>query len=332
MAVFEGADPEFGEAFRAYRNYFEDLARYIQDLHGYSDRGWPRSSLVDGVHDHVLAHPGVKSLNRRKLSGAEEAALEHHLRKSWSDLRRMARELDDPDHYDDEANAWLPAQAYYAIYNAVLAVMTAGGRPGAARPRRGAESHRKPCEHGAAAGAVACVLHGVPSDRIGTRVRDPGGAVHVLSLPDHEGSEARLAMLLRTTRERELERRFADLRRKNIKPGQTRSNLSKKQKEAAGSSMGPTTLFDVFWRIRRKANYDDADTFVLGAESEFNARGFGQSLILVTDATVASLEAVVAAYVGPGLVHRALGGRMKQWGDRGSGLAEHAESWAQRAA
>ena len=52
----------------------------------------------------------------------------------------------------------------------------------------------------------------------------------------------------------------------------------------------------------------------------------------MTDATVASLEAVVAAYVGPGLVHRALGGRMKQWGDRGSGLAEHAESWAQRAA
>ena len=52
--------------------------------------------------------------------------------------------------------------------------------------------------------------------------------------------------------------------------------------------MGPTTLFDVFWRIRRKANYDDADTFVLGAESEFDARGFGQSLILVTDATVAS--------------------------------------------
>ena len=130
MAVFEGADPEFGEAFRAYRNYFEDLARYIQDLHGYSDRGWPRSSLVDGVHDHVLAHPGVKSLNRRKLSGAEEAdRFEHHLRKSWSDLRRSRGSWTIPTTTTTRRTPGSPAQAYYAIYNAVLAVMTAGGRP-----------------------------------------------------------------------------------------------------------------------------------------------------------------------------------------------------------
>ena len=266
-------------------------------------------------------------------SASETTVLEHHLRKSWSDLRRMARELDDPGHYDDEANAWLPAQAYYAIYNAIQAVMAAaGGQP--------------PRDHAAALKAIGSRVRGtglLPAPwhafctgcpQTGTEVVSgiQGGAVHVLSHPDPDGSEARLAMLLGTTRMRELERRFADLRRKKIKPGQTRSNLSKKQKEAAGSSMGPTTLFDVFWRIRRKANYGDADTFVLGAESEFDARGFGESLILVTDATVASLEAVVAAHMGPEVGSRAIGGRMKQWGDRGSSLAQHAESWALRAA
>ncbi len=54
------------------------------------------------------------------------------------------------------------------------------------------------------------------------------------------------------------------------------------------------------WWTRKKANYEDADTFVLGACRELDARRFAQALVIVTDATVAALEAPAAAYAGAG--------------------------------
>ena len=54
--------------------------------------------------------------------------------------------------------------------------------------------------------------------------------------------------------------------------------------------------------MRKKANYEDADTFVLGAAGELDARRLGQALIIVADATVAALEALTSAYVGPTLL------------------------------
>lgn len=101
---------------------------------------------------------------------------------------------------------------------------------------------------------------------------------------------------------KELERRFTIERAKPPAPGRTRRNLSRSAKEQVATTMVPTTLFDVFWRIRKKASYDDADAFVLGAAGELDARRLGEALVIVTDATVAALEAVMAAYVGPGIM------------------------------
>ena len=275
MAVFEGADPEFGEAFRAYRNYFEDLARYIQDLHGYSDRGWPRSSLVDGVHDHVLAHPGVKSLNRRKLSGAEEAALGDHLRSMRVIGRRMSAGVGRSRPLRRRGERLAPSPGVLRHLQRRLGGDDSGRAPRCrATHAAGAESHRKPCEHGAAAGAVACVLHGVPSDRIGTRGLGIQGArstccpFPTTKVP-RQGwpcSCAPLGSASWSVGSQTCGGRTSSLAR----PGATSRRSRRRQ---PGAPWGRRLSSDVFWRIRRKANYDDADTFVLGAESEFNARG-----------------------------------------------------------
>ena len=37
--------------------------------------------------------------------------------------------------------------------------------------------------------------------------------------------------------------------------------------------MAPATLFDVLWRIRKKANYEDTDTFVLGLATRLRRGG-----------------------------------------------------------
>jgi hypothetical protein len=124
----------------------------------------------------------------------------------------------------------------------------------------------------------------------------------VLSNPDPDSAVDRLAMFLRTTRSKELERRFSEDRRKNVAPGRQRRNLSTHDKEAIAARLAPTTVFDLFWRLRMKANYDDADTFVLGAGGVADARAFADSLAIVADASVAALESVVVAYLGPDLV------------------------------
>ena len=129
-----------------------------------------------------------------------------------------------------------------------------------------------------------------------------GDSVHVLSSPDPWTSDDRLAMFLRTTRRKELDRRFAQERQRKVKPGRTRRNLSTADKERFAKSMAPTTLFDVLWRVRKKANYEDADTFVLGAGDELEARRLAQALVILTDGTIAALEALAAAYVGPRLL------------------------------
>lgn len=192
-------------------------------------------------------------------------------------------------------------QSYYAVYWAVIAYAVASG-------------NHVPRDHRAALNfAARQVIRGVlPYPWCASCTGGPETAaitfagfpvtinpVHVLSSPDPWTTEDRLAMFLRTTRQKELARRFTDERQKKCAPGRSRRNLPKAEKIRLATAMGPTTMFDILWRLRKKANYDDADVFVLGAASELDARRLGAGLALVTDATVAAMEALIAAYVGP---------------------------------
>lgn len=288
-------DPEFAETFRAYRNYVEDLAGCIGGQFGVA------TSLVCGVHDAVLSHPPVARVSRRPLSDERRQATKAALQKTWGWLHRMSAEIEDPYPLDEEANAWLPVMSYYAVFHALLAYAAASGQ---AVPRDHTATRRlaaKEVKRGVfpypwSAWCEGCPQTGKVSFGGGLLPDEP---VHVLSNPDPATSEARLAMFLRTTRQKELEQRFAEERHKKITPGRSRRNLSKQVKEHLATSMAPTTVFNLFWRMRVKANYEDADVFVLGAEHELDARRFGAGLVIVTDTTVAALEALIAAYVGP---------------------------------
>ena len=287
------SDPEFAETFRAYANYFEDMAEAIRRRYG-------TENPVPGVSAAVHALPAVTKIQRRSLSVREQYALEVALRKSWGTLRRLDREVSDEEAYDEEVNAWIPIQAYYATYHAILAAAVASGQT-------------TPSNHAAALNqAGALVARGVlpaPWDAFCTGCPQTGtvqfkylnptsDGVHVLSSPSTGSSDNRLAMFLRTTREKELDQRFSQERTRNLAPGRTRRNLSREHKEKIADTMAPTTAFDLFWRIRKKANYEDADAFVLGATSEQEARKFGESLVRVVDATVSVLEVLMGAYVG----------------------------------
>ncbi len=320
-------DPEFVGPFKAYLNYFEDLAGVVSGRYGFAE------TLVDGVYAALASHPPLARLQRRQPTPAQVEALERALRKAWGSLRRAQREVDDPASFDEEANAWLPVQCYYAVYHLVLAMAVATGQEpprthAAALKLVGKEVRRGLLPYPWSAWCEGCPQTG--DHRFGGV--DPSGEVHVLSRPDPDTAEARLAMFLRTTRRKELDRQFDDERGKKVPAGRSRRNLTRATKRQMGDRMAPTTLFDVFWRLRKKASYDDADVFVLGAASELDARRFGSALLIVTDSTLAALEAVVAASVGPDLVARLATGYAHRTDSAPQGVMGcRAASWSKRA-
>lgn len=320
-------DPEYAEPFRSYLNYFEDLAGTIGGRYGFAE------SLASGVHNAVAANPPTRRIQRRAPTVSRSDDIEKAFRKSWGTLGRLDREVEDPEFFDEEANAWIPAQAYYAVFHAILGFAAASAQP---VPRDHASALRlagKEVVRGALPAPWDAWCDGCPhtgSHRFGGLVPSED-AVHVLSLPDPWTSDDRLAMFLRTTRGKELDRRFHQERQRNVKPGRTRRNLHKEDKESIARKMPPTTLFDILWRIRKKANYEDADTFVLGAGDEVDARRLAQALVIVTDGTVAALEGLAAAYVGPTLLARAAQAYAeKKRSDPESAVGRRASSWRQR--
>jgi hypothetical protein len=154
-------------------------------------------------------------------------------------------------------------------------------------------------------------------------------SIHVLSRPTPDTFQDRLALVLRMTRDRDLRRSFDGLRHRNVSPGRTRRNLTRAEKERHAQTFAPTTLFDFLYRLRLTASYGEADAFVLGSRDEADARHFALSIAVVCNATVAALEALIAAYAGPDVLAEAA----ERYSERtNSSLVRHrAEAWRRRA-
>jgi hypothetical protein len=138
--------------------------------------------------------------------------------------------------------------------------------------------------------------------------------------PDPGTSQGRYAMFLRTTRQKELERRFALERRRRVRPGRTRAVLPRAEKQRIAETVVPTTLFDALWRMRVRAA---EGVFVVATEAA--GRSFGDAMVIVADATCAALEGVMGAYVGPALLAEVAESHVRKTGDEH--VAHRAEAW-----
>lgn len=323
------SDAERARSFAGYVNYLEDLAGSIGGAYGLAD------SVAAGVHEAVLTRPAVARISRCPADADGAAALEEALARSWSQLFRAHSEVDETERFDLEANALLPTMALYGVVNAIEALAVA-------------TRHWPPRDHAAALELIRPVVatgvfpypwgatcSGCP--QTGTQTFDGVGhaprTVDVHSDADPSSSSDRLAMFLRTTRAQELELRYAELRREPPPPGKKRRNVPRAEKEAIAETVVPTTFFDILWRIRRESLTDGVDRFVAGAPDEVEARRFAEALVIVTDATVAAIEAVIAATVGATLLadmteellHRS---GIPPW----SRIGRHAAAWRARTA
>jgi hypothetical protein len=120
-------------------------------------------------------------------------------------------------------------------------------------------------------------------------------------------------MLLCTTRDRQIEERKAAWRKAAGKKKVPTAEAGKICK-----SLPATTLFSVLWRLRKRSDYADADAFLEGITSVYDAEQYHKGVVRFVHGTLAIFETVLVAYVGPDLYKRAAERFLSQAPERGA--------------
>lgn len=280
--------PTAEASFLAYLHYVEDLAGVIAGAYG---------TGVEGVRETMALHPPVRALVGRTPTPAQLRDINAHSADAWQRLAVIDNAVAAGDR---QANAVIPLLADEAVVAAGRAVAVA---------LQASDVETREDVLGLLADAAADELFPYPwsalcagCPQLGATVYGggllPGDAVSVFQAPRADTSDARVAMLLRTTRQRILEREFAIARRTDVRPGRSRRNLSHERKEHIAARVPPTTVFDVFDRVRRRVEADDGTAFVDAPFDDAEALRLGEALAFVTDASVAAVEALTATIVG----------------------------------
>lgn len=277
-------------SFQVLKNYVCAVMHCVEQSHGSAD---PHSILAV-----QRALPAYRRIRRRELGDRD--ALRQALILSWaSRLQLGLASWVDQEEVIAYSNAWSPVHAYYSVYGAVRAWSIAQGQPlndhaAALRTISEAAANRGTLP---SPWSVACV--GSPHvDRPVGFVGAPGGVtfdteVQLLGAADPAMAWARYLKLLETTRKHALTPRYKEWCRQN-----GRKNTYAREKIAVASKLVPTTVFDVFWRLRVRANYRDAESFVMVTGLPEWHREFHDALVCLTDLTTLLVENLVIQQVG----------------------------------
>lgn len=254
------------------------------------------------------------------------------LNRAWGTELILATTIDLASTSDvvGLANSWGSVQAYYAIYGAVQAVLVAEGHP---RPDNHQTTQRSFVDLWITR-RIDLPPWSFASAAVGARLADADGfvggpnrklnlAVHPWSAWAAESAWDISALALRGTRRRQSdeqrdaarERKRAQ-RRKDFKAKQEERNsagkrqlqqpkwwdstpqLTKQEKADLDSRLRPTTVLDHLFRLRIRANYEDALMFSQGPESEWDAQLWAANLVALTSASLLVHELRLAHLLG----------------------------------
>lgn len=164
------------------------------------------------------------------------------------------------------ANLWLPVQAYYTVHAMGIAVMAALGQsvPKEHRGFRAAFSRtivpKLPFPF-----AALCGGGPRPQDFTFSGLdTSPGDVASQSNLANPRYSQGHhfVGKSLSTTREKALEEVFDKARKKNVKPNRSRRNLKSEEGQRLAQNLQATSIVDLLYRMRVRANYDDPDMYL----------------------------------------------------------------------
>jgi hypothetical protein len=276
--AFLDADTDEAKTFTTYLGYWISLAEHIEQLYG--------------DPPFMALHAELRSRGLARLSGKPIAGDPDRLRSvllnAWSS--ELALYLVDLQNAERLwlGNQWAQVQSYYATSRAATAWLLA--RDGTA-PETHASLLRAmsaqvttarlyPCPWSLTCSALkpSTVYGGFPSPPIATS--------NLTAMADPYD---RCAMMLRTTRDRDVRRQVEQVKR-DLKKNRAPNGEYARQDARYRAS----TLFDFAWRTRTRSNYGDPAMFYVGTLTPERSRDYAAAIRTVTSATMFVFEAMIA--------------------------------------
>lgn len=255
------------------------------------------------------------------------------LHRAWGTelLLNVARRLATEDELLRLANSWGAVQAYYAAYGATQALIVAEGRsrpvshPATQRQFVDMWVHR--AEVALPPWSLSIAAPNAPHADLDGVVNGPGrkidSAVHAWSACTTGSCWDIASMALRSTRQDAVKEQLQKGRTDKLRQRQnewrrseaTRTSAGKKPRQEPAwpasvrltvdeasrirNRVRPYTVLDYLFRLRIKANYEDARMFTEGPENPGDSSQVARDLMSLTAATMLVHEIRVARLIGP---------------------------------
>jgi signal transduction histidine kinase len=200
------------------------------------------------------------------------------------------------------ANLWLPVQAYYAVHAMGIAVFAALGQ-------QVPKDHR---HFRAAFSQTVCRLLPFPFCAICSNGPQPTAFTFtgISTSPDRVAAQSNLAnpnysdghhfvgKSLSTTREKLLEEAFDKARRERVKPNRSRRNLRLDERQRLAQNLHNTSIADLLYRMRIRANYDDPEMYLAAFADTEGAVAYYKALTRLSDVLAEGLCAIIRRKIG----------------------------------
>lgn len=211
--------------------------------------------------------------------------------------------VDDFPDLAATANLWLPVQAYYVAHAMGIAVLVA-------LRQQVPKNHRR--FRAAFSQAVSrllpfpfCALcRGGPQAQdftfMGiTTSPDLVAAQSNLANPGYSQGHHFIGKSLSTTREKALEEVFDRARRERVKPDRSRRNLKLNERHRLAQKLHDTSIADLLYRMRVRANYDDPEMYLAAFDDVEGAVAHYRALTYLSAVLVEGLCRIIRSKIGP---------------------------------
>ena len=285
--------------FRTYYHYLRAINLYLDSEYGRD------TDLFIGLSLAFNQCRGTANI-RRRVNNQPKVTVS--MRQAWATEVFIHHQADTAANAEviSCANLWATVQSYYATFHAAQAVLIAS-HWWSATPDTHAGTLKLLSElvsrrqHFPPPFDAGC--HGTMNDLSYT-----GSVLGVniaygnsLAPPTEFDCRDRLGMLLRTTRERQIDEAKAKwlISTTVRKPdGSKYVRVPVAHQSQIAERLATTTLFDFLYRFRIRSNYHDAEAFLLGAAGQGDGIGFSTALVTFLQATLFSLELLLSRIIG----------------------------------
>lgn len=272
------SDSDDARTFTTYAGYWSSLRDHVQDAFG----PYPYTRLLAELESRGLSRLASKP------AACDTNPLRKLLLNAWSsELALHIVDLDDTKRVWLE-NQWAHVKAYYAASHMARAWLLArdGNVPeNHAALLRAISAQASGMHLYPPPWSLCCeALHPAPT-YLGFPRTPATGFSNLAAVVDRHD---RTAMMLRTTRERDVERLVGIVKRKR-----RLRKAPKGEHVRQDAALAATTVFDFAWRMRTRSNYGDPAMFYVGTLSAERAQDYAVAIRSFTAATMFLFEALV---------------------------------------